>query len=144
MPGRYVSSWLKGNVGCDSRLTGKAAEVVNSSDIGEAVLATQARAGAGRAVAALAVTLGDGSLSGTGGESDGALDCGCGSGGDTSRRQGGAVLLDSELLVVRERLVAALDGVDAEDHALAAVRAVLLLAVGPLNRLEVVLCTSSC
>jgi hypothetical protein len=120
---------------------GEPTEAVDRRARREAVHATQAAARARVACLVLALAGNDscdgtssaGSGSATGNDIDGG---GCGGGGgvdvlEAAGGERGAVLADGELLEVGHCLVARGGGVDAEDHAFAAVDAVLLLAVEP-------------
>jgi hypothetical protein len=128
--------------------TGESAEAVHRRAGREAVHSAQAAAAARVASLVLAGTGDDGSdgtrgasASGTGSGSSSAasLDGDGGGGGsgvgvdvlEAARGEGGAVCADGEGLEVGHCLVAGGGGVDAEDHALAAVDTVLLLAVEP-------------
>jgi hypothetical protein len=128
--------------------SGESTEAVDGRAGGERVHAAQTAARA--RVARLVLTLA-GDDSGNGSSSSGArarrargggASCGDGDGGgcgsglgvdglETAWLEGCAVYADGELLEVGHGLVARGGGVDAEDHAFAAVDAVLLLAVEP-------------
>jgi hypothetical protein len=126
---------------------GEPAKVVNRRLRGERVHPAQTAASAALALAICALSRNDsrdGARSGTGAGARGCCGVACEDG--DGRRDGGggrvdvldgrfgeacAVLADGEVLEVGHCLVAGGGRVDAEDHALAAVDAVLLLAVEP-------------